>query len=130
MCHIGKIQEVTFCSPLPPTKMAKNDIFFETRRMGRKRKKNPLLFFFFSKFSFFRCFFSLFLFFFGCFRARFAATLLEIARQVCYKKDRESKNIGHVVFCFSIFQAVWRSRNLERVYIFSTKAVLRPPCRR
>ena len=33
-------------------------------------------------------------------------------------------------FCFSIFEAVWRSRNLERVYIFSTKAILRPPCRR
>ena len=33
-------------------------------------------------------------------------------------------------FCFSIFEAVWRSRNLERVYIFSTKAILQPPCRR
>merc|ERR1711994_713250 len=108
--------------------MAKNNIFLKLAGWVEKGKKIP--YFFFSKFSFFRCFFSLFLFFFGCFRARFAATLLEIARQVCYKKDRESKNIGHVDFCFSIFQAVWRSRNLERVYILSKKAVLQPPCRR
>ena len=44
----GKIQEVTFCSPLPPPpyKIAKNDIFFETRRMGRKKEIKNLLFFF------------------------------------------------------------------------------------
>ena len=45
------------------------------------------------------------------------------------QKDR--KKIGSTFFsCFLIFEAVWRSHNLERVYIFLTKAVLRPPCRR
>ena len=39
-------------------------------------------------------------------------------------------NDTHMLQHFSIFKAVWRSHNLERVYIFSTKAVLRPPCRR
>merc|ERR1712240_300773 len=46
------------------------------------------------------------------------------------KKIDNSKILDTCFFCFSIFEAVWRSRNLERVYIFSTKAILRPPCRR
>ena len=45
--------------------MVKNDIFFETRRMGRKRKKNPLLFFFFQNFHFLGVFFHFFCFFLG-----------------------------------------------------------------
>ena len=46
------------------------------------------------------------------------------------QKDRKCKKSVHMFQRFSIFKAVWRSRNLEHVYIFSTKAVLRPPCRR
>ena len=61
-------------------------------------------------------------YFSGCFGSRFMATPLEIARWVILQKI--------CFFCFLILQAVWRSRNLECVYIFSTKAVLRPLCRR
>ena len=50
-------------------------------------------------------------------KSQFTATLQEIQRWLFYKKDRYSKNIGHVVFCFSIFSAVWLSRNLELFYI-------------
>ena len=69
-------------------------------------------------------------FFLGCFRSRFTATLLEIRRWLFHKKDRKCKKSVHLFQRFSIFEAVWRSRNLKRMYIFSTKAVLRPPCRR
>ena len=45
-----------------------------------------------------------------------------------HKKDRKSKKSVHMFFCFSIFEVVWCLCNLERLYIFLKKAVLRPPC--
>ena len=44
------------------------------------------------------------------------------------KKIGNPKNQFTCFFCFSIFQAVWCSHNLERLYIFLTKAVLQSPC--
>ena len=73
-------------------------------------------------------FLTFFCFFFGCFRWRFVATLLEIRRWLFHKKGRKCKKSVHVFQRFSIFKAIWRSRNLECVYTFSTKAVLQPPC--
>ena len=108
--------------PIPKGQNVTLLIFFQINR-----KKNIFhIFFLFSNF-FFR-FFLTFFDFFWVFGITFTATLLEIAQKVCYKKGRKCKKSVHMFQRFSIFEAVWHSRNLKRVYIFSTKAVLRPPC--
>ena len=125
-----KSTKPTFGAPPPPPQKGQNLtlLFFFEINKTKDLKKTTLKIF--SIFFFFRCFFYLFLFFLGCFRSRFTATLLEIRRWLFYKKDRKCKKSVHLFQRFSIFEAVWRSRNLERVYILSTKAVLQPPCRR
>ena len=85
-----------------------------------------------EKKNFFRCFFQLYF-------VNFWGVLDNVLRPPCWrqrggfftKKIGNAKNQFTCFFVFQYFQiSVWRSRNLERRYIFLIKAVLQPPCRR
>ena len=76
----------------------------------------------------FQVFLLIFFVFFGLFQIMFYGHHVGDMEVALSQKDRKFRKSVHMFFCFSIFKAIWCSRNLEHLYLILTKAVLWPPC--